>query len=53
MSSNMLVSDFNFGKCNMHVHILRDFDLSPLLVGSMFVLSGGCYGKSRQFKLLL
>ena len=25
---------------------LRDFNLSPLVIGSMFVVSGGCYGFS-------
>ena len=29
---------------------MRDFDLSPLLVGSMFVISGGCYGKANKEK---
>ena len=37
-------SSLGFIQATLEPH-MRDFDLSPLLVGSMFVISGGCYGK--------
>ncbi len=32
---------------------MRDFNLSPLVIGSMFVISGGCYGNKINFMIII
>ena len=39
-------SSLGFLQATLEPH-LRDFDLKPIIIGSMFVVSGGVYGKRK------
>ena len=41
-------SSLGFLQATLEPH-LRDFNLKPIIIGSMFVVSGGVYGKIRKY----
>ena len=43
-------SSLGFLQATLEPH-LRDFNLKPIIIGSMFVVSGGVYGKKNILKI--